>query len=410
MRKLAKGFIKRFVSQLPLHPAFGHSDLQWRKLWMARTRILFKRLPVTLAIAAVLASMILWPLLSLFRAWHFSKPRKLPSSRKKLNRVYLFTQLIKVVLQSRLHPKQIFAFQFDLFPSDKAIHRKYINEVVALPIFGYYNDVEENRVLADKLTFFEHCKRSSIAVVPVLTVVSENKPIDALTIKSWQTDFFLKPQRGSRAENVERWDRTETGFQKAFSNRTLPFENLALHINTLAIQQQYIVQPRQVNHPQISDLSNGNVIVFRVLSVCINNKIEILAPIAQLPFGKIKGSGWHEQIIPVLVDAVSGRLTAILCRNPELDKSKRHPFSNARILERRIPMWSHGIELVTRAHQSLQGLAVIGWDLIITPEGPCLIEGNTGCSLTLHQLPPLPPLSASSLGQALDAATSRIQA
>ena len=54
-----------------------------------------------------------------------------------------------------------------------------------------------------------------------------------------------------------------------------------------------------------------------------------------------------------------------------------HPDTGERILGFQIPKWQEAIELAVQAAKKFDTLRMIGWDLVLTPKGWCIMEGNT---------------------------------
>lgn len=42
-------------------------------------------------------------------------------------------------------------------------------------------------------------------------------------------------------------------------------------------------------------------------------------------------------------------------------------------------------EAACKAHESFYNIGAIGWDVAITPDGPCFVEGNDNFEITLMQ-------------------------
>lgn len=61
----------------------------------------------------------------------------------------------------------------------------------------------------------------------------------------------------------------------------------------------------------------------------------------------------------------------------ELAWSPQHPDTGAQIEGVQIPHWSQVKECVLALTTSFNFLVYVGWDILITDAGPCLIEGNT---------------------------------
>lgn len=57
-------------------------------------------------------------------------------------------------------------------------------------------------------------------------------------------------------------------------------------------------------------------------------------------------------------------------------KLEEHPLSGIRFEGFRLPYWNETVELVCNAHRQFYEIQSIGWDVIITEEGPILLEGN----------------------------------
>lgn len=62
-----------------------------------------------------------------------------------------------------------------------------------------------------------------------------------------------------------------------------------------------------------------------------------------------------------------------------------HPDTNVRFNDIVLPYWPELKETVTRAASMVSGLPYIAWDVAITPEGPCIVEGNGRSDLSMVQ-------------------------
>lgn len=57
-------------------------------------------------------------------------------------------------------------------------------------------------------------------------------------------------------------------------------------------------------------------------------------------------------------------------------KEDEHPVSHVKFEGYQLPYWDETKELVKNAHKQFYELESIGWDVVITPDGPILLEGN----------------------------------
>ncbi|MCH6257724.1 hypothetical protein MLD52_14290 [Puniceicoccaceae bacterium K14] len=362
---------------------------------------MFKQISIPLAFGAIVGSFILWPMVVVGRAWRltsrFGKRSGWSSGRKGR---YFFC-LVRIALRYRLNPIDIHRFELVGEGAGSNSFRDYVSEALVLPLLAKANECRETEILSDKEAFSVICQKRGIEAVSNLAIVGEGRSSLDLVLKGYRDSLIFKPRIGSRSEGVERWDWTAEGFSRAFQDTVLTAEALSDRVSLLSASREYLVQPCLRNHPELDDLSNGGVVVFRVLTVLVDGRVEVLAPIAQLPIEKAKDADWREVVVFVAVDIASGALTAILGRNQYILDTGKHPLSGAPIVGRVVPHWEEGMALVRKAHTAFPGLLVVGWDLVFTSCGPVLIEGNTGCALAAHQFPPQRPLRQTVLWDAL---------
>ena len=66
---------------------------------------------------------------------------------------------------------------------------------------------------------------------------------------------------------------------------------------------------------------------------------------------------------------------------PAIDKDDNifgiHPISKKQILGFKVPLFDEAIKLVLEAAKELPQIKYIGWDVAISENGPCIIEGNS---------------------------------
>ena len=71
--------------------------------------------------------------------------------------------------------------------------------------------------------------------------------------------------------------------------------------------------------------------------------------------------------------------TGVVC-TPGVTESNEcfeiHPDTNVPILGFQIPRWDEAIKLVKELAQKLPTISYVGWDVVLTPEGWCVMEGN----------------------------------
>ena len=80
------------------------------------------------------------------------------------------------------------------------------------------------------------------------------------------------------------------------------------------------------------------------------------------------------------IDRETGQLGAVYDRNNIariMEPISTHPVTGETIDGFQLPHWEEAVELAIEAHGTLPKIALVGWDIGLTPEGPVIIEGNS---------------------------------
>jgi len=94
------------------------------------------------------------------------------------------------------------------------------------------------------------------------------------------------------------------------------------------------------------------------------------------------------------IDLATGRLGPAIRKAPEsfVAPCDRHPDTGAVIEGFQLPHWEGVKCLAVCAHQALDQIVCVGWDVAILESGPVLIEGNDNPGHTSSQWPAGVPL------------------
>ena len=119
-------------------------------------------------------------------------------------------------------------------------------------------------------------------------------------------------------------------------------------------QETYLIQPLIANHPNVVDLSNSALSTVRIVTgVYPDGGVQCIAATYKLP---LRSAITNTHGLNCPIDLHTG----------------------ARITGRRLPDWAEAMELVQKPHQVFLDYMFLGWDIALTPDGPLLLEGNTG--------------------------------
>jgi Sugar-transfer associated ATP-grasp len=258
--------------------------------------------------------------------------------------------------------------------------------------------------LVDKEAFARFCNERQLKTLPVLFSVDQGQLHSTSNLRSLpQTDLFLKPACGCGGRGAERWDYAGNGRYRDIDDRKLSASELLDRLRRMSGRQPYLVQERARNHPSMSCLSNGTLNTIRMIS-CLDEREqpELIGAVLRMAIGtNVTVDNVHAGGIAAAIDLDEGRLDQATHMGMDVHRGwiDRHPDTGALIAGRLLPMWNEVRELTLRAHSAFNDWVVVGWDVAIMKDGPCLVEGNNGPDVDLIQRPLRTAFGESRLGQ-----------
>jgi len=258
--------------------------------------------------------------------------------------------------------------------------------------------------MQDKVAFARLCQAQGVTTAPVILELANGKPVagqEAATLP--RIDLFVKPSEGRGGQGAERWDRNGSGWVR--QGQRLDEAGLLRHFATLSRDQRYLVQPRLVNHPDVSDLANGALSTIRLLT-CRNESggYEATNAVFRMAVGDNSlVDNFHAGGIAAAVDMATGALgpATDIGMRAECGWRDRHPNSGAVITGRVLPHWPETLAMACRAHAAFADRVMIGWDIAVLAEGPQIIEANGSPDLDIHQRCEGRPIGNARFGQLL---------
>jgi hypothetical protein len=250
--------------------------------------------------------------------------------------------------------------------------------------------------LSDKALFADRCGAHGLPAVPPIMVIEDGRVVrsagDTATLP--EIDLFVKMLRGTGGRGAERWEFQSGRGYCDNTGRVFCAAELIEHLKALTVAKQRgcIVLARLVNHPEMSDLTNGALATVRAVT-CRNERGEFEATNASLRMAQGRTSvvdNFHAGGIVAKVDLSTGEVgpatDGAMALGPGRGWCEHHPDTGGQIVGRHLPYWRETLELACRAHTlAFADHVVIGWDIGILADGPCLIEGNKGPDLDLVQ-------------------------
>lgn len=149
-----------------------------------------------------------------------------------------------------------------------------------------------------------------------------------------------------------------------------------------------LVETYIVQHEDMNSLSPSGVNTVRIFTqldnnsevhlLCCRQRISVNSPVDNLAAGNIAAS----------VDCDTGKING---PGVYSDVTKEgvlvHPVTNVTLIGFQIPYWQECVSLAKQAALAHPENRSIGWDIVVTPDGPGLIEGNHDWCKLVWQLP-----------------------
>ncbi|GAA1189486.1 sugar-transfer associated ATP-grasp domain-containing protein [Nesterenkonia xinjiangensis] len=199
---------------------------------------------------------------------------------------------------------------------------------------------------------------------------------------------FVKPLRGAEGRRVRAITRTSSGFRMNGESTT------AAEIRQwIQDQKRPMIFERGIEqHEDQAALNPEATNTLRILTMPdVDQAKDPFIAVAVQRIGTARSGhvdNWTQGGLSAKVDIETGRLS----RAGQLPDGRRpawfseHPDSGAPLEGSTVPFWEETKELVMDASRRLSFMEYIGWDIIISPSGPVILEGNINSGMNVLQV------------------------
>lgn len=152
---------------------------------------------------------------------------------------------------------------------------------------------------------------------------------------------------------------------------------------------RFLVQQCITQHEAINKIFNKAINTIRLETVYDykTGELKILPPLLRVGCGDNNVDNWAMGGLAIGIDVEKGALKEYGFYKPTFGtKAMVHPNSGVVFKDYEIPYINEGIELAKKFHSYFPDIHSIGWDIAITEEGPCIIEGNDNWEISLVQI------------------------
>lgn len=242
----------------------------------------------------------------------------------------------------------------------------------------------------DKARFADLCRARGLPCIPTLAVFRDGaRSVPPGPFLPREPDLWVKDLSGSRGSGAAHWRRDGEAYRHAWQGVVCSASDLVAQWR----RRDCIIQPSLDNHPSLAPLSDGSLVVFRMVTgIGRDGRVTVIDALAQFPCGGQSACFIFAAVGP------DGDV-----RSPRLRGSQpvmHHPDTGRLLTGALVPFWRDALDLAVRAHGGVPEFSrfvFLGWDVAITGEGPLLIETNAGWGGVNHQLGDGVPLGLTAL-------------
>lgn len=249
------------------------------------------------------------------------------------------------------------------------------------------NPVSWEPVLCEKSLFYAFARAAGIPVPDIYGVIYREAPearaaAEHLFSGGCPSPFVVKPSLGHHGEGLRIVERVGEDLLLHTGVRVTAAELVRKLLQDTRFSS-YIVQRRMTNHPALSSLAAGaGLATVRIISFMRSRgKCELLHADFKIPRGST--------VVSNLSLGATGNLVADVC--PETGRLRRgwtlkagegsvplerHPDTGAPFQDFQLPFWEDTRRLVLRMASAIGDVGTVGWDAVLTQDGPMLLEGN----------------------------------
>ena len=394
-----------FADQYFLHHPLPHGIVCWRYLLPhpaakvhihRRLWILSRPSRIPLALFFLIEA-VLWLRWVLFAGWRatFRAVRHRGEAIREQEGLSSVSQMMRILSLSLgycIRPVDIYAFGLYKTKSKHDIWN-YIFAQEQLAFHSWRNaklntNGKSLSILQDKHETSTLLAARGIPMAPTLKVISRGAAFDITSCLQSHSRLFCKPRHGSRSRDAFVIEaKREKGQVSIFAVKNgLRAQPATLEqLRKAMMCDDFLIQPFLNNHASFAALtSSGDLITMRVITEN-NPGSGICCYCATIEIPDDSGAAGYAHII-LPIDPASGRLNHFPVQSLPEQTRALYDAMYKRMEGFIVPCWENIGKSALEAHRHFPDIYAIAWDYVATPEGPYLLEGNSGWGTRTPQI------------------------
>ncbi|MBX2853582.1 MAG: hypothetical protein KTR21_01255 [Rhodobacteraceae bacterium] len=303
---------------------------------------------------------------------------------------------------NKMSPKEYFDLQLYDPKLSKEDRRSYVSDLSGRKLNQGLNllGARHGGVLGDKL-MLEALLRGTGLSGPQTQAVIDTKALShgvVLTTPEEAADFlrnaaeypiFGKPVNMDRSRGAASIDRYNPDHDvlEMISGDTISVDEFIKKVFELFSEDAYVFQTRMRPHPDLAKISGETLGTVRMLTLQYKGPPNVYYAVWKAPaLGAVADNFWREGNMLVDVEVATGLTRRCqISSGLKAQELTEHPETGEAIVGVTMPMWEEAVALACSAARLFPKLAIIGWDVAITADGPVIVEGNENPDHSLYQ-------------------------
>lgn len=212
--------------------------------------------------------------------------------------------------------------------------------------------------------------------------------VEYLNSLSAGQQVFVKPLTGAEGKRIFAVRRLDNG---GFRLNGIEVPLAAVRAEIEADKRPMVVEAGLEQHRDEAALFEGTTNTLRLLTMLdMKDRTPFIVVAVQRIGAGTSGvvDNWSAGGLSARIDLDSGRLgKATRLPGPEgLRWFSTHPDNGAPIEGVQVPYWGEVVDTVLHAARVLSFMEYIGWDVIVTPQGPVVLEANINSGMNVLQV------------------------
>lgn len=285
------------------------------------------------------------------------------SKKSKKSKIFLFFDMIYCGM--RFQSGYLDYENFEMYKLNNKQRKTFLTRGINNHFVKKYNNPNYTHYFINKNEFNQKFDKFLKRDWLLLNGKNEKEFIEFIKNKK---EIIAKPINGTHGDGVTKIKPNKSTYKELMQKKLFLVEEVVEQID-----EMNKLNPNSVNTVRVITVNDGKESRIIIWALRIGNKNII---------DNFNGGG---MVVPI------NEKTRTI-EFPAVDKNGtvfyKHPVTNTDIVGFKIPQFEEIEKLVLAASKVIPQVAYVGWDVALSINGPCLIEGNEFPSHDLYQLPP----------------------